>query len=1033
MSSIIYTEYEPRLAQAIADMWNHSGEGWQGRFWNSSANKVLLEQQNSPYLNLYLAMDADEVIGFARLCNYAHEPGVAYIEMLNVVPDRHGQGIGRDLVKRCVQRAADLGFARIDLFTWAGNLKAMPLYKKCGFFWEKMDSGYTHLMCFLPGLMNNGLLRREFEYFDWYADFRRVLTLTPDGRLENGFEFYDHLWQKDGRSLLVSVERLGRGISSLRTGDLEIKTLLQDPEPVFGAEYLVSYQVKNLSGKQILLKLTGTDDGDVKHALDFAGQIRDTLVIPSRILIEPSDRRINEWESRPGICAELTVNGVKTTLKTGIKIQAPLSLELCPEFSSLLPGRESRMHLNLESHFPQACSCELLFPDTEGITLSEKRFQATLEAYGRQHFLLPFTASAAKVYSPQVKIVATYDQDRKIEFERQPSLCIPMLGSQAQAILPEGFYLLSGFCSLVYYQEQQKNWGYVNNRYGSNINIKPPKIGLPYSDEFDILDPVRTEVCNLGYANRLQLTFASHAWAGCEFALIYTLYPSGLLECGIRALSVPEGDALRALLMIGLDSTGFTYQSGAKIIALEQDLPDITLHEMLPLDPDSNWVFSGSEVSSAAVIWDPGARVTLDRWWLAWEVDLASPSGQEMPESPPLRIYLDVFKNALQVRNLALNQILEADPIRPTVDFIANYGNPSVGQNLNLELILRQDSYLLGTARLFSSSRGLLHEMQIMQSEERRSLSIDIDLEEGSPLEIITCEWEKPVYQVRREQLLLRSSGTLSSDVVAPVSGPMLVLDNGCLKFTAAQQTCLPGIVSLLHKGHEWLDSGYPDFGPRGTYNPFVGGLSVRPHSISLTHLREETHQADFSSLRDNWGIAWEGIAIKTSIEQFKPLRGLVFRQYYLTRPGLPVLVVQIEIVSSYGKAEYCQMPLYAFTLPDLDLQKGFIRIADDKSRWHDYHAGREPFYYRNDAAHTQVGSTSLGTRLHLLSPRKTYRFYQITKEVMMQGIYIYSELLNMTPQYLPPLFMIWNEGEQSHESCSQLLSLRFGPDAARI
>ncbi len=1028
MPDIVYTEYEPRLAKAIADMWNRSGEGWQGRFWNSSESKVLLEQQNSPYLNLYLALEGDEVLGYARLCNYSHESGVAYIEMLNVVPPRHGQGIGRELVQRCVLRAAELGFARIDLFTWAGNLKAMPLYKKCGFFWEKMDSGYTHLMNFLPGLMNTELLRPEFEFFDWYHDQERELTLDPDGRLEKGFELYDYLWRKDGRSLFVSVERQGRGIHALRTDDFEFQTLIDDPEPVFGAEYPLSYQVTNLSGKELQLGLCGLDDREVRHTLSFADKVAASLTVPSTIFIEASDRRLSEWEARPGVSAELSINGKKASLKTGLKINAPLSLKLHPEFSSVLPGRESRMHLNLENNFSQACAYELLFPDTDEITLPKKRFQVSLEAHQRQHLPLPFTAETAAVFTPKIKVVASPETGRRIEFERQPTLGVHMLGSQAQAIAPDGFYLLSGLQELVFQQDRQKNWGYLYSRYGSNVNINPPQIGLPYSDEFETLDPIRAEVFDLGHANRLELTFASRAWAGCEFTLVFTLYPCGLLEYCVCAVNLPEGEDLKALLMVGLDSPGFTYQSGGKLIGLESDLPDVTLHELLPLDPDSNWVFSGTESASAAVIWAPGEKVSLDRWWLAWEVDLAPLRGRELPESPPLRIYLDVFKNALQVRNLALNEIREAPPVRPTMELVANHGDPCAGSSLDLELILCQDSFLQGTVRIFTSSQGLVREERITQESGRRSWGCQIELEGKKPLETVACELDLPVYQVRREQQLLRPTGEVSRRQIESGSGPLLVLDNGCLKYSAARKTSLPGLVSLLHAGHEWLDCGYPGFGPKGIYNPFVGGLTVRPGSLALTYFREEAHQAEFSTLRDTCGNLWEGIAIETRVAKFKPLRGLVFRQHYLTRPGLPVLAVQIEIVASHGKAEYLQLPLYAFTVPDGDVKNGFLSIPDDKGVWNDYHAGREPFYYRNEVLHTKVGSLDLETRLHLLSPRKTYRFYQITKEIMMQGIYLYSQLLSEVPQFLPPLFLVWSGEELRHESCSQILAMKFAP-----
>jgi len=158
MSPITIVEYHPSYAKAIAEMWNNSSEGWNGRVFNSTEEKVLQQESGTKYLNLYLAVENEKVIGYAKLTRYVEEKGVAYIEMLSVLPSYHGKGIGKELVQKCVLRATELGYERIDLFTWSANLKAVPLYKKCGFFWERMETQVTHLLNFLPGLLNNELL-----------------------------------------------------------------------------------------------------------------------------------------------------------------------------------------------------------------------------------------------------------------------------------------------------------------------------------------------------------------------------------------------------------------------------------------------------------------------------------------------------------------------------------------------------------------------------------------------------------------------------------------------------------------------------------------------------------------------------------------------------------------------------------------------------------------------------------------------------------------------------------------------------------
>ncbi|MFD0960511.1 hypothetical protein [Paenibacillus chungangensis] len=59
-----------------------------------------------------------------------------------------------------------MGWPRLDLFTWAGNTKAVPLYKKCGFFWEKKDDS-VHLMNFIPTVLQTEALLPSLERLDW--------------------------------------------------------------------------------------------------------------------------------------------------------------------------------------------------------------------------------------------------------------------------------------------------------------------------------------------------------------------------------------------------------------------------------------------------------------------------------------------------------------------------------------------------------------------------------------------------------------------------------------------------------------------------------------------------------------------------------------------------------------------------------------------------------------------------------------------------------------------------------------------------
>lgn len=130
-------EYDPSYAAALADMWNRSNESWGGGTNQRTEDTVRREMESSSNLNAFLAVHENEVVGFCSFAHYRYDENALYVPLLNVRPDYHGYKVGRNLILNAVRKTVEAGWPRLDLFTWAGNTKAVPMYKKCGFFWEK--------------------------------------------------------------------------------------------------------------------------------------------------------------------------------------------------------------------------------------------------------------------------------------------------------------------------------------------------------------------------------------------------------------------------------------------------------------------------------------------------------------------------------------------------------------------------------------------------------------------------------------------------------------------------------------------------------------------------------------------------------------------------------------------------------------------------------------------------------------------------------------------------------------------------------
>ncbi len=209
-------EYTPAYAQAVADMWNNSGDGWGGDLSIRTAEDVIAEVRSGAYLNVFLAELNGEILGYASLSKYFGDNSALYLHLLNVRPAWHGKKIGKALVLSCVNRTIELGFPRLDIHTWPGNTKAVPLYKKCGYMWEdRTDS--THLVNFIPTVLATDACKEFFATADWYEDSVRKIEIKPDGVKENLFEVFRYDWEKDGHMLAAGFERTGRRMRLLET------------------------------------------------------------------------------------------------------------------------------------------------------------------------------------------------------------------------------------------------------------------------------------------------------------------------------------------------------------------------------------------------------------------------------------------------------------------------------------------------------------------------------------------------------------------------------------------------------------------------------------------------------------------------------------------------------------------------------------------------------------------------------------------------------------------------------------------------
>lgn len=188
-------KYDESYAARVAEMWNHSRDGWGGANTVDTEESILLRERNSTNIHTFLALEGDKVVGYCGFSEYRDDEGALYIPLLNVRDDYHGKKIGKQLLLTALEEAIHLKWPRLDLYTWPGNTKAVPLYKRCGFFWEERDDT-THLMNFMPTVLHTEAVADFFKDANWYDISTREIEVKPDGRVENEFHYYEYAWKK---------------------------------------------------------------------------------------------------------------------------------------------------------------------------------------------------------------------------------------------------------------------------------------------------------------------------------------------------------------------------------------------------------------------------------------------------------------------------------------------------------------------------------------------------------------------------------------------------------------------------------------------------------------------------------------------------------------------------------------------------------------------------------------------------------------------------------------------------------------------
>ena len=814
--------------------------------------------------------------------------------MLNVIPEYHGKKVGKALILKVLEDAKESRWPRFDLFTWSGNIKAMPLYKKCGFFWERKNDT-VHLMNFLPYLYQTEAFEDYLKLIDTYKDSVKEINLEHDGREEKGFEFYRYDFQKEDKKYSFEFEKTGRGLRYVDTPEYTVKVSIQKNELVFDNDYEVDILFENKTKEPINIKLVGKDNKNITFKLNEEHLIEEEILINKKFHVGAIKKSQDKGKTHPVIEFDLYVNGKKMTLKTGIEPKYPVNLKLhITEFQHVI-GKEYKGFVNIENNYDKAKEIKLTLPNNF-VTFNDIE-EVSVKAKGKKSIPVTYKIDSYGYYKE--KAVITVD-GKEIHKEVESFF----KGAQSTfTVLNEEYAGIVSGNSIISY-------GINNNSYQLKNDVKgpamtsffPPQIGMPYSLEFSNIKPLIEFD-----GNDMIVTLKSNAFKDV-IVKTYIKNEHGLVTINHELINNGPDKEFCLSLPVWHNLRDAVVPYDGKLLMID-DIDGSDIENVSHLKIDENWFYCRK--FNYGFTWNSDYKVKTSGWKINFDFENFTLKNGESFKTKPF--YLSyVHENFRSFRRFAGN--LENKDYMSYLELSVNNGNPfNKEKNADVTVINHRKSEVEGTIEIDNKKHDLFDTVSTTNGIIESTLSLQDRI-------------------VRMKKLTFKQSG----EVTLTKTDDSLVVNNGLITFKSSEKYA-DSVYSLVFNGKEWLDSNYPTPKERAWWADFVGGISIRPSGIQDVSIIKEKRNIEFVELKDNFSNEWKGTKTTVSIDIDPKLKGFVLESYSLTLPGVPVLHTFTNIINNTG---------------ELTNNKNFFRfitlkVGDDKHSVRFTHKGVE--YKAND------------------------------------------------------------------------------------
>ncbi|HMN28161.1 MAG TPA: GNAT family N-acetyltransferase, partial [Caldilineaceae bacterium] len=379
----------------LAVMWNESDQQWPGGFTRGvpfTTERVAdwMDKQTT-LVRLVVRTQDGAVVGYGSLWDEPSQPGRScYVDLLNVHPEHQGRSLARLMLAQMVDYATDHGYTRMTIGTWSANLKAVPLYKKVGFYWKPNTSVYMEN--YIPALRQLPILRDFFAQGDWYALHTRELEQSEDNQRHpktGETEVYISHWtQPSGAAVEAVIDRKAQTLTGLETDDFAVYAQVGASQPVQGLPYPITWEITNKRNIPITVQLEAAGDEYVEIAYHqtFILEPEETETIKATFRCTANAPKLDVpiWRPKPTpqIRTKLQLDGQELLLGCGVQYEPAVDISLHPGTPTLTPGLTKCILVQVKNHLNGLLEGTLRLVDAAGATRVAQEQPIVAEAQG---------------------------------------------------------------------------------------------------------------------------------------------------------------------------------------------------------------------------------------------------------------------------------------------------------------------------------------------------------------------------------------------------------------------------------------------------------------------------------------------------------------------------------------------------------------------------------------------------------------------------------------------------------------------------